>query len=149
MRDLKLGASSHVSSTNQAAIGKRQSTSKTLLDHGPVLNQYTMSPPHLRLVELLGCDGVSCESKAVLMTILRRCASPKSLESFTLQSIDEFLQRQDHTFSLSTLSGLAGCERCNPNLACAQLRGHILRLVAEGLNIEAARWMSDFLLLGN
>jgi hypothetical protein len=108
-----------------------------------------MEPPQLRLVELLGYEGVSCESKAILMTILRRCASPKGLEAFTLQSIDEFLQRQDHTFSLSTLSGLAGCEHCSPNVACAQLRGHILRLVAEGLNIEAARWMSDFLLLGN
>jgi hypothetical protein len=108
-----------------------------------------MNPPHLRLVELLGCDGVSRESKAILTTILRRCASAKSLEAFTLQSVDEFLQRKDHTFSLSTLSGLAGCEPCSPNVACAQLRGHILHLVAEGLNIEAARWMNDFLLLGN
>lgn len=107
-----------------------------------------MASPQLRLLELLQIQGVRSETYAVLIALMRRCASDKRLSAFILRNVDKQVQKWDHLFSLSTLEGLAGCVSCPPASHCATLRAVLLNAVAEALNHEGSQWLNDFLLIG-
>jgi hypothetical protein len=108
-----------------------------------------MASHHLRLLELLQIDGVRSDTYAVLTTLLRRCVNDRRLSAFILCNVDEQIREQGHIFNLATLHSLARCVSCPPTNRCARMRRELLRLVADALNHEAQRWMSDFLLIGN
>ena len=104
--------------------------------------------PQLRLLELLQLDGVRSETYAVFTTLLRRCANDRRLSAFVLRNVDERLREQGHIYNLATLHSLAGCVSCPPKDHYAGMRSQLLSSVADALNHEACRWMSDFLLIG-
>lgn len=118
---------------------------------GPTcLPTYRMNDaPQLRLLELLQLEGVRSETYAVFTTLLRRCANDRRLSTFVLHNVDERLQEQGHIYNLTTLHGLAGCVSCPPKDQCARMRSQLLSSVADALNHESCRWMSDFFLIGN
>jgi hypothetical protein len=137
--------------TNSASAsrGKRDRESQP---PAPILTAnitYEMASHQLRLLELLQIEGVRSDTYAILTALLRRCANDSRLSAFVLCNIDEQIREQGHIFNLATLHGLARCVSCPPTDRCARMRRELLRLVADALNHEAQRWMSDFLLIGN
>jgi hypothetical protein len=105
-----------------------------------------MESPQLRLLETLQFPGVRCETSAVLTTLLHRCADGHNLSAYVLQCVDEFLQRRG--FSMKTIDVLLDNSACSRPLASVLLREQLVDVVADALNNEASRWMSDFLLIG-
>jgi hypothetical protein len=109
-------------------------------------NRHEMESPRLRLLEMLRFPGVSRETSAVLTTLLHRCASGHHLSQYVLESVDESLQHQE--FSMKSVDVLLDGSACSRPLAGVLLRMQLVGLVADALNNEASRWMSDFLLIG-
>lgn len=107
-----------------------------------------MEQPHSCLVELLKCPGVSHETKAVLKTLKHRCGSVKGLETFILKSLDEYIRGSDIIFSEFLPGELAGACLCSLYAASANVFGHTGILMAKELNMQANKWLSDFLLFG-
>jgi hypothetical protein len=105
-----------------------------------------MESPHLRLLEMLQFPGVRCETSAVLTTLLHRCANGHNLSVYVLQRVDESLQHRG--FSIKTVDVLLDGSTCSRPLAGVLLREQLVGVVADALNNEASRWMSDFLLIG-
>lgn len=108
-----------------------------------------MESPQLRLLELLQFPGVSHETSAVLTTLLHRCDNDYNLSAYVLQCVDETLQMQNQEFNSGTLDLLLDSSASSHPLAGVLLRMQLVGLVADALNSEATRWMSDFLLIGN
>jgi hypothetical protein len=108
-----------------------------------------MSSPQARLLEMLQFQGVSRETGAVLISLLRRCANEHNLSEYVLQCVDETIQTRDQRFDLTSLYASDMCTCSDPLAGCVLHRTQLIGLVAESLNDEAGRWMSDFLLIGN
>jgi len=114
----------------------------------PTLDLQEMESSQLRLLELLQFAGVSPETSAVLNALMRRCISSNNLSEYVLQCVNETLGRQGlnledvQTFVLDSYA----CSRPLPGML---LRVQLIDLVADALNDEAARWVTDFLLIGN
>jgi hypothetical protein len=105
-----------------------------------------MESPQLRLLEILQFPGVSRETSIVLTTLLHRCANDHNLSAYVLQCVDESLQHQG--FSMKTVDVLLDGSAYSRPLARVLLREQLVGVVADALNSEASRWMSDFLLIG-
>src|SRR4051812_19891570 len=103
-----------------------------------------MASPPLRLLEMLQLPGVSRETDAVLTSLLRRCADDHGLSAYVLQCVDERLRMHGQELNLGTLFEPVSCPRTR-----SASWSSLVSLVAEALNGEANRWMSDFLLIGN
>jgi hypothetical protein len=108
-----------------------------------------MSSPQARLLEMLQFQGVSRETSAVLISLLRRCTDAHNLSEYILQRVDETIQTRDQRFNLASLYTSDTCTCSDPLAGCLLPRTQLVGLVAESLNDEAGRWMSDFLLIGN
>jgi len=108
-----------------------------------------MASPQARLLEMLQFRGVSRETGAVLTSVLRRCTDEHNLSEYILQCVDETIQRRDQRFNLMYLYTSGGCTSSHPLPGRVPPRTQLVGLVAESLNDEAGRWMSDFLLIGN
>ncbi len=103
-----------------------------------------MASPPLRLLEILQLPGVSRETSAVLTSLLRRCADDHNLSAYILQCVDDRLRVHGREINLDNLFEPVSC----PRTRSASWSG-LVSLVAEALNGEANRWMTDFLLIGN
>jgi hypothetical protein len=112
---------------------------------GSTLQPEAMASPLSSLLQLLQLPGVTRETAAVLNALLSRCTDDQDLSTYVLWCIDEKLQAQNQTFGLDEL----GCHAYWHPLASVVLRMQPVGLVADALNSEATRWMSDFLLIGN
>jgi hypothetical protein len=128
---------------------KCKSRSTSRLPLALTSDRQEMESPQLRLLEILQFPGVSRETSAVLTTLLHRCANDHNLSAYVLQCVDETLQTQNQEFNLGTLDLLLDSSASSRPLASVLLRMQLVGLVADALNGEATRWMSDFLLIGN
>jgi hypothetical protein len=108
-----------------------------------------MASPQARLLEMLQFQGVSRETGVVLTSLLRRCTDDHNLSDYILQCVDETVQTRDQGFNLMSLYTSGGYNGSHSLAGCMLSRTQLVGLVAESLNDEAARWMSDFLLIGN
>jgi hypothetical protein len=113
------------------------------------VNRREMKSPQLRLLEMLQLPGVSDETSAVLTTLLHRCANDHNLSVYILQCVDETLQMQNQEFNLQNVDLLLDSSACSSPLSGMLLKMQLVRSVADALNNEATRWMSDFFLIGN
>jgi hypothetical protein len=104
-----------------------------------------MASPASSLLRLLQFPDVTRETGAVLNALLSRCADEHNFSIYVLDCIDERLRAQNQLFGLDELESYA---YWHP-LACVLLRMEFVGLVADALNSEATRWMSDFLFIGN
>jgi len=104
----------------------------------------SMASPPSRLLEILQLPGVSRETSAVLTSLLRRCADDYNLSAYVLQCVDEKLQTCGQERNTDLLFEPVSCPRTR-----SASWSSLVSLVAEALNAEANRWMSDFLLIGN
>lgn len=107
-----------------------------------------MASPQLHLLELLQIEGVRSETYAVFTALLERCSCNQRLSDFVLQSVGEQLQEQCHPFNLATLRNLVDSTSRAAQANRAKLRAALLSPVADALNHESYRWMTDFLLIG-
>jgi hypothetical protein len=101
-----------------------------------------------RLTEVLMYDGVCDETRSVFQALLRCCANKHDLSDFVLRSVQHHVQRREPGLHPAILWIHAACLRCQQGSLCLQTAQKTRQLIADGVNFEARRWMSDFLLIG-
>jgi hypothetical protein len=107
-----------------------------------------MASPQLRLLEILQYEGVSPETSAIILALLRGCTNDNGLSKFILHSLENYFQEEENSLSIASAIFTGGCSCRSPWSPTTQSWFCFCSAIADALNDEASRWMSDFLLIG-
>ncbi|PVG01911.1 hypothetical protein CPB86DRAFT_780784, partial [Serendipita vermifera] len=104
------------------------------------------SPKH-RMREILRYEGVSEETRAIFMALLRGCENKNRLIAFFLQRVEDYVRTVNPGLHPAILWIHAACPLCQQRGLCGPTGQNTIYLIADALNVEASRWMNDFLII--